>query len=81
MATVLGGGQGLTDDWGGLAHKRPCVAQGRGGLGRLLDAEGLLGPFTCFSNAGFQTLATAGQAPAPVAVQGLACMCSVVEGK
>lgn len=35
----------------------------------VLDAKGLLYPFSCFSNTGsLQTLVTAGQALAPVAV-------------
>lgn len=57
--------------WGGLAPKQvvQCPRLGVGQVGKaVLDAEGLLGPFSCFSNAGsLQTLVTAGQAPAPVA--------------
>lgn len=53
---------------GGLAHKQACSAWDRGGLGAVLDAEGLLGHFSCFLNArSLQTLVTARQAPAPVA--------------
>lgn len=52
--------------WGGLAPKQvvQCPRLGAGQVGKaVLDAEGLLGPFSCFSNAGsLQTLVTAGQA-------------------
>lgn len=61
--------------WGGLAPKQvvQCPRLGAGPAGKaVLDAEGLLGPFSCFLNAGsLQTLVTAGQAPARGRVAGL----------
>lgn len=53
MATVLGGGQGLMDkggQWGGLVPKQVVQCPRQQGVGRIgeavLDAEGLLGPFS-----------------------------------
>lgn len=50
--------------WGRLASKQVVQCPGQGWAGEtVLDAEGWLGPFSCFSNAGsLQTLVIAGQA-------------------